>query len=149
MANPKMRLLKGAAVLAKLWREGKRCGSRGWAPACACTGKQKTDFCGAKLLWASLAVQDAREVAEESEWGVLLAMTAKELQTLTATGLMFVIEHPDHGKIRIGRKGEVDIPDFVQLTKAPEGLDGFLKILKVFPKAKVVRVQDDASKVTV
>lgn len=147
MANLKMRLMKGASVLAKLWREGKRCASRGWAPACECVPDQKTKFCGAKMFWVSLATQDGREVRENEGWGIFLAMRAKELEAVESSGLTLVIEHPDHGRIRIGKKGEASIQDFVRLVDAPDGVDGFLKILKVFPKAKVVRAE--AAKKTV
>lgn len=130
------RLLKGATVLARFWREGKRCQS-GWAPSCDCDPSSKTDFCGAKMRWTELAIQDAR-VVEDSEWGILFAMKSNEIDSAALT---FTIEHPEHGAVRVGKNGEVRRQDLAKLVDSPEAVDGFLKILKVFPKAAVVRTE--------
>lgn len=129
------RLLKGAKVIGQFWRDGLRC-SAGWAPSCPDPEEDKTNFCKAKMRWVELAQQDARELPDTPEgipWGAMLS------SEFDATGITMTINHPEHGLIRVGPKGEILMRDLVKLETAPEALEGFLKILKVFPKAAVVR----------
>lgn len=87
------RLLRGAEVLGRLWREKMRCGV-GWAVGCAC-GQLATEFCVAKGRWATL-YQDLH--GDEAAWltpdrlfGILEAMTVRQFE---ASGITAQIELP-------------------------------------------------------
>ncbi len=134
--NLKARLFKGARVIGKFWRDGLRCNAA-WAPSCP--DEEKTDFCKAKMRWVELALQDGRQIADTPNGILATGMLAMEFD---ATGITMTIDNPDHGLIRVGPKGELLMRDLAKLETAPDALDGFLKILKVFPKAAVVRIEE-------
>ena len=131
----KARLLKGSAVIGQFWRAGQRC-SAAWAPSCP--DEQKADFCKAKMRWVELALQDGRQIDDTPNGILASGMLAREFD---ATGITMTIDNPDHGLIRVGPKGELLMSDLAKIEIAPDALDGFLKILKVFPTAKVVQVE--------
>lgn len=134
--NMKARLFKGATVIGKFWRDGLRC-SAAWAPSC--TDEQQTDFCKAKMRWVELALQDGRQIADTPSGILSTGMLAREFD---ATGITMTIDNPDHGLVRVGPKGELLMSDLAKLETEPDGIGGFLKILKVFPRAAVVGVEE-------
>lgn len=99
------RLLRGAEVLGRLWRdEGKP--PCGWKAVCDC--KSKLEFCAAKLKWVDLA----REYYQGDPWGLrgdepfymIEAMTNSQFK---ATGLTALVQVPtsfvedEHGAVGV------------------------------------------------
>lgn len=135
------RLVKGAAVLGRLWREGNRC-EMTWAQVCTCAAKSV--FCTAKEQWVALFDQlmDERKlnpgISEEREigagiFGIVEAMTSAEL---SASGLTLTLEVDGIGKVKVGPKGDTPWEDFVKCNG--EVLKTVMEVLKHFPGARVV-----------
>lgn len=124
------RLLKGASIIARLWREGKRCGD-GWNSLCRCN--PQNDFCAVKAKWVALD-EEFRPHAEiligrPTPFKVIEEMTLREL---AATGLTIEIEW-NGNKVKVGPKGTswstikeiFDLPEEVR----PEGWNKTAKLL--------------------
>lgn len=99
------RLLNGAEVLGRLWREGIRCATgTGWGRICVCA--EPTDFCTAKKRWVELLLQggpeDSIHLNGEEPYFVIEAMTDKMFQ---ATELTIEISHDFLKPIKYGKKG--------------------------------------------
>lgn len=98
------RLLRGAEILGRLWRDGQRCLS-GWARICPCP--TPTDFCQAKVKW--VAINDEYYggppfgLAGHEPYYVIEAMKVSQFR---ATGLTALVELPGAAEsLRIGVKG--------------------------------------------
>ncbi len=140
--STKSRLLRGAKVLGDFWRGGERCAS-GWNSDCPDELEKRSKFCKANMKWIELAIEEAREIGDGEEYGIILGMRASELE---ASGLTLEIEHPEHGRIKIGPKGTLSIAEISKLVTAPDAVGGVLKLLKVFPGAKVTETKEPEAK---
>jgi hypothetical protein len=146
------RLKKGAALLGELWRAGERC-AQGWdirvadipenavnaeesmlGWACACAKPNR--FCKSKRHWFKLALCELREVVE-GPFGMTSMMNAEEWDL---TGLTRKMEFPGVGVVSIGANGVMLATDLEKLQEAPETLESIVKLLKAFPKARVMAV---------
>lgn len=137
--SPAERLKKGAIFLSQLWKVPEQRCTAGWSlDVCTCVPLKK--FCSARLLWITLAVEECRDL-EEGPYGLALAMTASEWD---ATGLTMKIEHSEVGVISIGSPQEcvTGMVDIGKMMDAPEVLASTLRVLKAFPKSKVVGLED-------
>jgi len=98
------RLVKGAAILGRLWRENVRCLSQ-WSGICPCASP--TDFCLAKRKWLELV----RELHDGYPHGLsgnegFLVLECMDGAAFEASGLTIVKELPRaRSPIRIGRGG--------------------------------------------
>lgn len=139
------RLLAGARMLGNLWRRGKRC-ARAWAisdvdilatvtpPVFAgCSCEPRTDFCKARWLWITLAVQAEQELAD-GEHGLALSMSSAQWD---ATGLTITLPVADDVNVAVGPKGSMSMKHFRELAKDPKAAQSIFSLLKVFPKARV------------
>lgn len=125
------RLLKGASVLGKLWRENIRCPG-GWSSKCDCPSESRSKFCVGKLQFVKLATEVGRMITD-GPLGLVEAMTPEERE---ATGLTVTLEYPELGKVKVGPKG--DIPWKVYKDIEETTLRTVLSVLKTFPGSKVV-----------
>lgn len=133
------RLKAGAKILGDLWRDPSQRCDAGWSlDACTCEFPKK--FCKARVHWLTLAVEAGRELHEDA-YGLALAMLASEWD---ATGLTMKIEHPTLGPILIGSSTSsvTGMVDMARMADAPEVLESTLRVLKAFPKAKVVGLEE-------
>lgn len=126
------RLVRGASVMGRLWREGKKC-ERIWAFDCNCDEAKKTDFCKAKAQWTKLYLEGGREIDFGGDFGIIEAMTSGELN---ASGLTLTLDVPEIGKVKVGPKGDLPWADFCRL--GAEVLPTVMKVLKAFPGSKVI-----------
>jgi hypothetical protein len=84
------RLLNGAPILGKLWRDRQRC-SGGWSALCPCDDEKETLFCQAKERWVGLLREfnppGLAELHEADPFFIIKAMTVSmfEASQLTAT----------------------------------------------------------------
>lgn len=133
------RLKNGAKIMGGLWKDpAQRCPA-GWSlEICAC--EPRTKFCQARLHWLTKAVEAGRDL-EEGPYGVALAMTASEWD---ATGLTMKVEHPGIGMLLVGssQASVTGMVDMGRMMDAPEVLASTLRVLKAFPKSKVVGLED-------
>jgi len=102
-----LRLLKGAEILGRLWRDGGRCADP-WGNGCPC-GPKASEFCAVKLKWIGFAVEhyDGHPFGLKGDepYYVIEAMTVGQFQ---ATGLTAVVEIPGFDRpLRVGPKGTV------------------------------------------
>lgn len=143
--NLSERLLAGARMLGNLWRRGKRC-LRAWAISDAdllatvtplvfggCPCDPRTDFCKARWLWITLAVQAEQELAD-GDHGLALSMTSAQWD---ATGLTITFPVADDVQVAVGPKGSMSMKHFRELSKDPAAAQSIFSLLKVFPKARV------------
>lgn len=132
------RLKNGAKIMGGLWKDpAQRCPA-GWSiEICTCAPLKK--FCQGRLKWLTLAVEDGRDL-EEGPYGLALAMTASEWD---ATGLTMKIEHAGIGMILVGsgQDSVTGMVDMGRMIDAPEVLASTLRVLKAFPKSKVVGLE--------
>jgi hypothetical protein len=100
------RLLKGAKVLGHLWKSGNRCGN-GWALHCSDPEGGEHEFCRAKDKWIGLledlGAQRLTDVDPKSPFGILEAMTVRELE---ATGLTVNVDVRGLGPCPFGPAGQ-------------------------------------------
>lgn len=99
------RLVKGAAILGRLWREGTRCRSE-WSAPCPCA--ESNDFCTAKKLWLGLVreLNDGGYPAGLSGNEGFLVLECMTEQMLTASGLTITKAIPgSRSTMRFGRNG--------------------------------------------
>lgn len=99
------RLVKGAAILGRLWREGVRCRSE-WSGLCPCAAP--TDFCLAKRKWLELVreLHDGKYPHDLSGNEGFLVLECMDGAAFEASGLTIVKEVPgSRALIRIGREG--------------------------------------------
>ncbi len=99
------RLIQGAAVLGKLWREQIRCISE-WSGPCPCPAPN--DFCEAKKKWLGLVreLHDGKYPAGLSGTEGFLVLECMTEEMLTASGLTILKEVPGaRSLIRVGRNG--------------------------------------------
>jgi len=101
----KSRLLRGSAILGKLWHEGVRC-KAGWSMKCPC-GDGETEFCGAKGKWIGILRDYHRDswpygLTGSEPFFVVEAMTASMFD---ASGMTIRIETPEGAELRVGPKG--------------------------------------------
>ena len=127
------RLLNGAKVLGDFWRRGDRCSTK-WASSCGDAVVGKPDFCKAKLKWVTLALSCGSSIDHESEYAVIEAMMISEFE---ASGLTMLIEHPTHGRIKVGPKEALSLRDLTVLADAQDQVGGTLKVLEAFPGAMI------------
>jgi hypothetical protein len=98
------RLIKGAAVLGRLWRENLRC-LEGWAGGCLCPAP--TNFCIVKNRWLALL----KELHGGLPYGLdgsesYLILEAMTQRMFEATGLTMQVEVPGAKvPIRVGASG--------------------------------------------
>jgi len=128
------RLYKGAEILGKFYRAGKRC-MNGWAGICLDPDEAKSGFCRAKLQWLALAAGESdRDLSGvESEFGLVEAMKLSELD---ASGLTITL---DTG-LKIGPTGSLSPADAGVLAMDPSTAKSIVKILETFPKSRVTQV---------
>lgn len=138
------RLVRGAEILGRLWREGVRCLGE-WSGACPCV--TKTDFCQVKESWLGLVKElvggppydlpwNGGYVLSGTEgWLVLEAMTVRMVK---ATGLTLKIATPgERALLRVGPKG-TDFGTLIDLAAISPGpdqdaaVDAIVKIQNVF-----------------
>jgi hypothetical protein len=99
------RLLHGAEVLGRLWREKVRCKS-GWASGCSC--EPPTDFCAVKAKWVALYIEytgfeNSGWLAFNEPFGVIEAMSVRQFE---ATGITVRVELPGASvPLLVGPKG--------------------------------------------
>lgn len=139
------RLLKGAQMLGNLWRRGKRC-DRGWSlgeadilstvsplvfSGCSCA--KPGDFCKARWLWITLALENQQEIAD-GPFGLAWTMTAAQWD---ATGLTLVVESEKAGLLRIGSKGTISAAHLRKLADDPQSAISIFSLTRAFPKARV------------
>lgn len=144
------RLLAGAKMLGNLWRRGKRC-ARAWAigdadilatvtplvfAGCAC--EPRTDFCKARWLWITLAVQAEQELAD-GDHGLALSMSSSQWD---ATGLTITLPVEGGANVAVGPKGSMSMKHFRELAKDPKAAQSIFSLLKVFPKARVEGIME-------
>lgn len=140
------RLLAGARMLGNLWRRGKRC-ARAWSLGDAdllatvtplvfggCLCEPRNDFCKARWLWITLAVQAQPEELADGDHGLALSMTSAQWD---ATGLTITLPVADDVQVAVGPKGSMSMKHFRELSKDPEAAQSIFSLLKVFPKARV------------
>jgi hypothetical protein len=127
-----MRLVKGAGVLGRLWREGGRCDS-GWTGFCRCS--PKTDFCRAKTRWVSLLLDLhlgwPYDLTGEEEFAVVEAMT---VTAFTASGLTAAVEVPGARRpLRFGRNGTIwkTLVDLA-IANDPTAVEAVVKVQECF-----------------
>lgn len=130
------RLVKGAGVLGRLWREGVRCLGQ-WGNLCPCNAP--TDFCLSKRKWLDLLKEFhgglPYELSGNETYLVMEAMTVKMFQ---ATGLTISVARPgDRVPIRIGPKG-TDFDTLIGLADIDDdavqavAVDAVVKLQEVF-----------------
>ena len=131
------RLLKGAAVIGRLWREGVRCRGE-FGPICLC--EPKTDFCWVKEKWLALVREfyDGKYPYNLSGNEGILVLECMDAKMFEASGLTIVLEVPPNRAIlRIGRKGTCG-QTIVDLAAIPAGaardaaVEAVVKIQQVF-----------------
>jgi hypothetical protein len=129
------RLIKGAGVLGRLFRQGKFC-QNGWGQACTCP--QPTEFCLAKLKWISLALGDpGRDVLVSSPFYVLELMKCSEADAL---GLEVTVNFEGIGVISVGKGGQIPWGTLARYASEERAADGraVLMILAKFPKSCII-----------
>lgn len=131
------RLVRGAAVLGRLWREEKRC-DLGLAFDCFCADEKLSEFCRAKRQWTKLFCETGRDgidfgPSDGNGFGVIEAMTSAELN---ASGLTLTLDMDQIGKVKVGPKGDLPWADFCKL--GGEILPTVMEVLKAFPGSRVV-----------
>lgn len=138
------RLIKGAGVLGRLYREGIYCLSQ-WSGLCPCPAP--TDFCCAKLKWLGLIRELCGGPPYETPWNspqvlsgtegylVLELMSRKMFE---ATGLTIRTARPgDRVPLRIGPKGThfqtiIDLAAIDDDAVQAVALDAVVKLQEVF-----------------
>lgn len=137
------RLVKGAGVMAALWRRGDRCTAL-WSFAGECSCAKPSTFCRARREWMKLLLQsgelDARGVPEDPvrEYSIFELMTAAELK---ATGFTIT---SDNG-LRVGPKGNVSVDMAVAVhSGVAHGAASIVRLLKLFPNSKITGVEIDS-----
>ena len=140
------RLLDGAAMLGRLWKRGQRC-VRAWnieppgdAPENPCGCTPETEFCKARRLWLSLAVENGQKITA-GDFG--LAHTMKPEQ-LDATQLTFTFP-VDGVPVKVGQKGMMSAVHFDQIMRDGDSARSILALLKAFPKARVEGIVESTS----
>lgn len=126
------RLLKGAGVLGRIWRDGHRCAG-GWSRGCGCAAP--TVFCQAKARWINLL--DSLPPGHAREWtrtndGPLFAVEAMTVDEAEASGLTFFVLAADGRRFVFGGQRGTCWKTLRDLRKAPEAGDAVAKIQKVF-----------------
>jgi hypothetical protein len=99
------RLVRGAAVLGRLWRDGIRCVSE-WSGICPCPAP--SDFCLSKLKWLGLVREfnGGKYPSDLSGTEGFLVLDCMTEEMLTASGLTILKTVPGaRVPIRVGRKG--------------------------------------------
>lgn len=131
------RLVRGAEILGRLWREGVRCISA-WSGICAC--QNPGNFCIAKKRWLDLVREFhggkyPHELAGHEGLLVLECMDAKMFE---ASGLTIVLEvPPKRAVLRIGKKGTTGqtVLDLVAIPAGEErdaAIEAVVRIQQVF-----------------
>lgn len=131
------RLVKGAEVLGRLWRDGVRCVSQ-WSGVCPCA--TPNDFCLSKKKWLALVREynGGQYPAGLSGAEGFLVLECMTEAMLTASGLTIVKEVPGaRSPIRFGRNGTClqTLLDLQALEGTPEygeAVEAVVKIQEVF-----------------
>lgn len=133
------RLIKGAEILGRLWREKVRCLGE-WGPVCPCAAP--TDFCVAKRRWLGLVreMHDGKYPHGLSGTEGFLVLECMSTAAFEASGLTIVKALPGSRElIRVGRGGTCPqtILDLEELyTNDPAGyaagIEAVVKIQRVF-----------------
>lgn len=126
------RLVRGAAVLGRIWRNGHRCAG-GWGKICGCAAP--TVLCQAKARWITLL--DSLPPGHAREWtrthdGPLFVVEAMTVDEAEASGLTFLVSGPDGKRLVFGGARGTCWKTLRDLRKAPEAHDAVVKIQKVF-----------------
>ncbi len=99
------RLVRGAEILGRLWKEGVRCRSE-WSGVCPCD--PPNDFCLSKKKWLGLVLElhGGKYPADLSGTEGFLVLDCMTMEMLTASGLTILKVVPGaRVPIRVGRKG--------------------------------------------
>ena len=118
----KGRLVKGAQILGRLWREGVKC-EASWSMKCPC-GEGATAFCEAKIKWIGVLSDHHDGVWPYGLEGTepFFVIDAMSRSMFDASGLTMKIDAPLSCQIKIGPKG-VDwsaIRDLTAMLDAPD-----------------------------
>ncbi len=130
------RLVRGAEILGRLWREGVRCRSE-WTGICPCD--PKNDFCTAKRRWLDLVLElhGGKYPNDISPNEGFLVLECMNQAALDASGLTILKALPGaRVPIRVGRKGTClqTILDLQSLQGTPDyevGLECVIRIQEV------------------
>jgi hypothetical protein len=131
------RLVKGAGILGRLWRDNVRCRSD-WSGVCPC--QPQNDFCVAKSKWLTLVREynDGVYPAGLSGNEGFLVLECMTEEMLTASGFTIVKEVPGaRSPIRFGRNGTClqTLLDLQELEGTPvyaEAVEAVVRIQEVF-----------------
>jgi len=99
------RLVRGAEVLGRLWKDGVRCRSE-WSGVCPC--EPPNDFCLSKKKWLGLVREfnGGKYPSDLSGTEGFLVLDCMTMEMLTASGLTILKVVPGaRVPIRVGRKG--------------------------------------------
>lgn len=116
------RLVRGAEVLGRLWREGVRCRSE-WSRVCPCA--EKNDFCTSKIKWLNLVLEFNGGKYPHGLSGAegFLVLECMDSKCFEASGLTILKTVPGaRALIRVGRNGTClqTILDLQALEGKPE-----------------------------
>jgi len=128
------RLLTGARILGDLWRKNLRCAST-WSSNCECFTTDPTQFCRAKNLWFTLALQAGRgAMTEIGPHQLVELMTVPEA---TAAAVTATITMPGGKTIKVGPMGQMGWLDFAMLSEDMGAAQSVLLVLEKFEGAIV------------
>ncbi len=130
------RLVRGAEILGRLWREGIRCRSE-WSGICPC--EPQNDFCRAKRRWLDLVMElhDGKYPNDVSANEGFLVLECMDQASLDASGLTILKALPgSRVPIRVGRNGTClqTILDLQSLQGTPDyeiGLECVIRIQEI------------------
>ena len=138
------RLIKGAEVLGRLWRDGTRCRSE-WSGICPC--EAPNDFCVVKKKWLGLVRELCGEQPYATPWNAphvlsgnegFLVLELMSRKMFEATGLTIKTARPgDRVPIRIGPKGTdfqtvIDLATIDDDAELAVAHDAVVKLQEVF-----------------
>lgn len=116
-SSPENRLVRGARVLGRMWREDGPAPC-GWEPVCECPTRSR--FCIAKMKWAELRLElpDREEILKiTSDYWILEVMTAP---MFSATGLDIFLDIMGEKKLTVGPSG-TDLATLERVTEIAPG----------------------------
>jgi hypothetical protein len=127
------RLVKGAEILGKLWREKNRCVSE-WSGICPCDPKRT--FCVAKRKWLDLVLElnDGKYPHNLSGNEGFLVLECMDEKAFEASGLTILKELPGaRSPIRIGKNGTClqTILDLQALEGTPDYAGAVEAVIKI------------------
>ena len=131
------RLVKGAEVLGRLWREKVRCISE-WSGVCPCA--EPNDFCTTKKKWLGLVLEyhGGKYPYDLVGHEGLLVLECMDAKMFEASGLTILLElPPKRALLRVGRKGTCG-QTILDLAAIPAGeerdaaIESVVRIQQVF-----------------